>query len=83
MAQPVQGGVRDAGGVAELGEAVAQDLGAQPMLVGRVGTEQPRAERLSGACRPLLAQVVPELGGGGPDREGAAVPGLGRGQLTR
>lgn len=48
--QPVQGGVRDAGGVAHEREAVAEDLGAEPVLVGQVRAEQPRPERLAGSC---------------------------------
>ena len=77
----MQGGVRDAGGVAELGEAVAKDLGNQPLLMGLVGAEQPRTKRLAGSCRPSPFHLLPEVGGGAPDCQGAGTSGLGRGEL--
>lgn len=42
--EPVQGRVRDAGGVAECGEPVSEDFGAEAVVVASIGGEQPRTE---------------------------------------
>jgi hypothetical protein len=48
--EPVQGGVWDAGGVAHEREAVAEGFGAESVVVGQVGAEQPRPQWCAVSC---------------------------------
>lgn len=59
VAEPVQGRVGDTRCIPQLDEAVAEDLGAQPVLMGLVGGEQPRPHGLAGAGLPVGDEAVP------------------------